>query len=90
MRADCEDFVTKNADLCAEAVNRSGYSWSRLGHDFWLTRNGHGAGFWCRDELENIDPEDMGESLGDRLTTAAKTYGGVYLYLDRDNDLIYC
>jgi len=21
----------------------------QIGHDFWLTRNGHGAGFWDRD-----------------------------------------
>lgn len=25
--------------------------WSRVGHDFWLTRNGHGAGFWDRPEV---------------------------------------
>lgn len=31
---------------------------ARAGHDLWLTRNGHGAGFWDR---------DLGE-LGDRLT----------------------
>ncbi len=22
-----------------------------MGHDLWLTSRGHGAGFWCRDEL---------------------------------------
>ena len=22
---------------------------SQIGHDFWLTRNGHGSGFWDRD-----------------------------------------
>lgn len=25
------------------------WSMAQLGHDFWLTRNGHGAGFWDRD-----------------------------------------
>ena len=36
-----------------------------MGHDLWLTRNGHGAGFWDRKELEEGD-------LGDKLTAIAK------------------
>lgn len=40
-------------------------AWEYAGHDFWLTRVGHGAGFWDR---------GMGE-LGDRLTDACKPYG---------------
>lgn len=36
-----------------------------LGHDFWLTRNGHGAGFWDR---------DLG-GLGQKLTDTCKKYG---------------
>src|SRR5688500_762108 len=27
----------------------------RAGHDFWLTRNGHGAGFWDGDWSEEAD-----------------------------------
>jgi hypothetical protein len=46
----------------------------QVGHDFWLTRNGHGAGFWDR---------GMGER-GDRLTAACKPYGGVDLYVGDD------
>ena len=26
---------------------------AQAGHDFWLTRNGHGAGFWDGDWSEN-------------------------------------
>lgn len=26
-----------------------GTAYDYAGHDFWLTRNGHGAGFWSRD-----------------------------------------
>lgn len=37
----------------------------RAGHDFWLTRQEHGAGFWDR---------GLGE-LGNRLTEAAKSFG---------------
>ena len=45
------------------------------GHDFWLTRNGHGAGFWDRSDCL---PEDAGE----RLTDAAEKYGEVDLTVD--------
>lgn len=48
--------------------------WECAGHDFWLTRNGHGAGYWDR---------GLGE-LGDKLTAAAKTFGGIDLYLGED------
>lgn len=48
------------------------------GHDLWLTRNGHGAGFWDR---------DLGE-VGDRLSAAAKKLGESNLYVG-DNGRIY-
>lgn len=51
--------------------------WGSLGHDLWLTRNGHGAGFWDR---------GLGE-LGERLTKAAKTYGEVDLFLGADGQV---
>ncbi len=41
------------------------------GHDFWLTRNHHGCGFWDR---------GLGE-LGDRLTAAAHGAGETSLYV---------
>lgn len=40
----------------------------QAGHDFWLTRNGHGAGFWDR-------PEIYGEQNADILTRMAKVAG---------------
>lgn len=50
----------------------------QAGHDFWLTRNGHGAGFW-----------DRGYGyIGDVLTYAAKTYGSYDLYVG-DNGKVY-
>ncbi|AVD99834.1 hypothetical protein SEA_FLAPPER_91 [Gordonia phage Flapper] len=42
-----------------------GNVWEHFGHDFLLTRDGHGAGFWDR---------GLGD-LGDYLTTIAKGYG---------------
>lgn len=43
----------------------------QIGHDLWLTQNGHGAGFWDR---------GLGE-VGTRLTDAAHKYGNIDLYV---------
>lgn len=50
----------------------------QVGHDFCLTRNGHGAGFWDR---------GLGE-LGDRLTAACRPYGTQDGYVG-DDGLLY-
>lgn len=76
MREDCEDFFESNTSLLEKYCEQS--SIDCAGHDFWLTRNGHGAGFWDR---------GMGD-LGDELTSAAKVYGSQDLYLG-DDGMIY-
>ena len=73
MRADVEAFVADNTDDLALA----GQSDEQIGHDFWLTRNHHGAGFWDR----GLGP------VGDRLTKAAHVYGEVDLYVGDDDQL---
>lgn len=50
----------------------------QTGHDLFLTRNGHGCGFW---EPEWNEP-------GERLDQAAKKLGEVYPYVG-DNGKIY-
>jgi hypothetical protein len=74
MRADCADFYALASDLWTEA----GMSDYQAGHDFWLTRNRHGAGFWDR---------GLGEA-GDKLTALAHAYGDSALYIG-DDGLIY-
>jgi len=70
---DCRRFQEENATDLA-LYNHFLYTATELGgHDFWLTRNGHGAGFWDRDCL----PADAGK----RLTDAAKKYEETYLYV---------
>lgn len=49
----------------------------QIGHDFWLTRNGHGAGFWDR---------DLGET-GDKLTEICKEIGNVWIYVGDDGKI---
>lgn len=52
--------------------------WALAGHDFWLTRNGHGTGFWGGSWPKS----------GDALTKAAKGFGEYDLYVG-DDGLIY-
>ena len=64
MLTDCTDFSTSNMELLSQMF-ALGYSESNAGHDFWLTRGRHGAGFWDR---------GLGK-LGDMLTRNAHAYG---------------
>lgn len=70
MREDVEDFLR----LAAPLIQETGLDAEQVGHDFWLTRNGHGAGFWDR---------GLGEA-GERLSDIATQYGGVDLYIGDD------
>lgn len=71
MQLDCERFYSQNYDLIKDDVIQAG-------HDFWLTRNGHGAGFWDGDWPEH----------GEYLTDACKAFGECDLYIG-DDGLIY-
>lgn len=53
-QADCREFVDACGPLADKAVDLPGYSAVQFGRDFWLTRAGHGVGFWERGEL-NVD-----------------------------------
>lgn len=77
---DCCRFQTENAaDLAL--YNHPQWSAAELGgHDFWLTRNGHGAGFWDRDCLP--------EAARERLTAASEKWGEVNLSVG-DDGMIY-
>lgn len=73
MSQDVLDFIKANEAL----LIASGQSDEQIGHDFWLTRNGHGAGFWDR---------GLGE-VGDKLTAACESFGGVDLYVGDDGQI---
>jgi len=70
MIADCTAFQERNAELLSD----SGLSDKRAGHYFWLSRNGHGSGFFD----ENLDA----------LQDAAEAYGEFDLYVG-DDGVIY-
>ena len=62
---DCGDFLASIGGELPE-----GWSADQFGYDFWLTRNGHGVGFW-----------DRGRGvLGETLSAAAKIYGSCDVY----------
>lgn len=71
--ADCNRFQADHAEDIATYDTTDDSPESMAGHDFWLTRNGHGAGFW---------DGDWEEAVGDRLTAAAQAFGECHLYVD--------
>jgi len=81
MEKDCEDFLNycerEEIDPFPDYNNGEFSDLELSGHDFWLTRNGHGAGYWDR---------GLGE-IGDKLTKAAKTFGTCDLYVGDDGEI---
>jgi hypothetical protein len=73
---DCYQFVLLCLDLLPEYLKENNIE--QFAQDFWLTRCGHGAGFWDR---------GLGE-LGDKLSEQAKTMGNCDLYIG-DDGLLY-
>lgn len=76
MAKDCADFLemeSRDGRTAAEMVPCN----SRGGHDFWLTRNGHGAGFWDR-------PDVYGKDEAEELSSLARGMGSVDLYVGDD------
>ena len=50
--------------------------WDYAAHDFILTRNGHGAGFW---------DGDWSEPIATKLTELCKKFGEINIYLSDEN-----
>ena len=72
---DCDLFQLKACELLDDWDSDEG------GHDFWLTRNHHGSGFWDR-ELGD-------ESTRRKLTDLAHEFGESDLYLGDDGKLYF-
>lgn len=72
---DIDAFIT---EIEKQGLDTSEHDVSQLMHDFWLTRNGHGAGFW---------DGDYEEELGEKLTAICKKMGSIDLYVGDDNKI---
>ena len=75
MKDDCEKFLTDNIGLILKTPLT--YTTEQAGHDFWLTRNGHGAGFWDR---------GLGD-IGGKLTKACHEFKEINLIVGDDGKL---
>lgn len=71
---DCNSFE----DLVTAKFPEMEFDWAQMAHDFWLTRNRHGAGFW---------DGDYEKGLGEALTEIAHTFGETYLYIGDDGKI---
>lgn len=79
MANDCAKFQNETGGLWAKIDDFGQYTVEeRAAHDFWLTRNGHGAGFWDGDWPEDIE---------DALTDAAEKFGEYGLYIGDDGKI---
>ena len=85
LEADCRSFWHRfgcfiMCDACVIVRGSGEYTKAQqAGHDFWMTRNGHGVGFWDGDWSDNYS---------DMLTKGAKAYGRFEIYAG-DDGLIY-
>ena len=81
LEADCRSFWRRARPYVAAEDQRRYTDYSaaaHAGHDFWLTRNGHGTGFWDGDWPVH----------GDKLTQLAQAYGEIDVY-EGDDGLIH-
>ena len=86
IESDCLKFITSNkydleiySDSITYNIHESLSAWEVAGHDFWLTRNGHGAGFWDRLGLD--------ETIGKRLSDSSQSFGECDIYVNDQQTL---
>lgn len=87
---ECAAFVERMAEARAvwgdkaeeEGVelDEGSFTSSDVGHDFWLSRNGHGVGFQDR-------PEKYGEELAEVYQDLARAAGECYVFVGDDGEI---
>ena len=75
----CEEFARESVIDCLAfyssiACYLSDDNIAQAGHDFWLTRNHHGVGFWERPEIYG--------AFSDMFSTRAQGFGEVDAYYE--------
>lgn len=89
---DAIDFFNSNDLDLERCVEKGGYSYERGGHDFWLTRNRHGAGFWDSHYPALDGNKDMTELIRyafDRLTRNSHPYGESFLDVSNEPYVLF-
>ena len=75
IKEQCRVFYEQNTGLFGND--------SQAGHDFALTRNRHGAGFWDRPEMYGVENVKT-------LTAAARNAREQHLYVGDDGQVFTC
>lgn len=79
-KKDTSVFLEKAEKIVSEIDPEYELDQGLAGHDFWLTRNGHGAGFW---------DGDYPKEIGDALTELSREFGEIDLIVGEDNKLYF-
>lgn len=79
VESECDDFL-KREDVSSVAEKWGREEYKRAGHNFFLTRNHHGAGFW---------DIDWPEHDGDILTKASDEAGSSEPYVGDDGRIYF-
>ena len=74
MSQDLDDFLNQIDHIPWQDY----WDYEHLAHDFWLTRNRHGAGFWDRYS------DGPGAEIGEALTEIAHAFGTADLCVGDD------
>ena len=80
MRNDCKRFMEENTSAIRRFMwetEKTEHEYDYIGHDFWLTRNGHGVGLWDRNA----------GAVSESLTKVCHKFGGVDLYVGDDGKI---
>ena len=82
--ADCEKFQRDNETELANLPGGLKYYLvdDQAGYDFWMTRNGHGVGFWDRPEYYGVENEH-------NLTRASREFGECTAYVGDDGKIYF-
>ena len=75
---ECNRFLA-NAKTYVGGLIPENY-FEQAGHDFYLTRNGHGSGFWDK-------PEIYGEKYSKILTEISNQFGCTNFYISDDGEI---
>jgi hypothetical protein len=73
-KSDVDSFVKQAKGLLSNLTPEM------IGHDFWLTRNHHGAGFWDR---------GYDKDIADKLTDISQTFKEINLEVGDGDNKIY-
>lgn len=76
IKTDCNAFVStimSDGCFCRQWLDREPGDDEQAGRDFWFTRQGHGVGFWDRDD------EIWSEAARDALSDVARASSAAYV-----------